>query len=181
MPSTFRFYRCDAPPAGAAAPRLPSEYAARLWTPEDGGLAPRGLALAPFGIWTVMHRLGMFANGEYGVFVVYRDGRLVHRSGLFPRYARFPFMAREDLQIGDVWTDPEHRNRGLASFALRRLVDDKVRGGRRLWYVVEGDNAASIRTVEKCGFAVVGTGARTKRLGLSLLGQFVMESNRELV
>ena len=181
MSSTFQFYRCDVLPERDTEPRLPCEYSARLWTPAQGGVVPPGLPLAPFGIWTAMHHLRMFANSDYGVLVVYRDGRLVHRSGLFPRYARFPFMRREDLQVGDVWTAPEHRNRGLASFALQRLVDEKVRGGRRIWYVVEADNAASIRTAERCGFVLVGTGARTKRLGLALLGQFVMESSRGMV
>jgi predicted GNAT family acetyltransferase len=83
-------------------------------------------------------------------------------------------MAREDVQIGDVWTDHAHRNRGLASFALQELVRGTVGRGRRVWYVVAASNAPSIRTVEKIGFTLVGTGARTKRLGLALLGQFVL-------
>ena len=125
-----------------------------------------------------MHHLRMFANGDYGLLVVYDAGRIVHRSGLFPRYARFPFMTREDLQIGDVWTDPDHRSHGLASFALQELVRAKAGPGRRIWYVVELGNAASIRTVEKAGFTLVGQGARTKPFGLSLLGQFVMAPGR---
>ena len=159
---------------------MPAGYVWRLWTPSAGGLLPDGLPFFPFGIWTTMHHLRLFANGDYGVLVVHHSDRIVHRSGLFPRYARFPFMTKEDLQIGDVWTDPEHRNRGLASFALQELARAKAGQGRRIWYVVEPDNAASIRTVEKAGFALVGTGARTKRLGLSLLGQFVMAPGRTL-
>ena len=143
-----------------------------------GGLLPEGLPFFPFGVWTAMHHLRVFANGDYGVLVVYDAGRVVHRSGLFPRYARFPFMAKEDLQIGDVWTDPHHRNRGLASFAVHELLREKAGPGRRIWYVVEPDNAASIRTIEKAGFALVGHGVRTNRLGLSLLGQFVMAPGR---
>jgi RimJ/RimL family protein N-acetyltransferase len=125
-----------------------------------------------------MHHLRVFANGDYGVLVIYHAGRIVHRSGLFPRYARFPFMTKEDLQIGDVWTDPDHRSHGLASFALKELVRAKGGQGRRIWYVVAPGNVASIRTVEMAGFTLVGTGARTKRLGLSLLGQFVMTPGR---
>lgn len=176
MKTTFLFYRCDALPGGDAGLHLPPDYSWQLWAPEAGGLAPGGLPLLPFGVWTVMHHLRLFANGDYGVLVVYHAGRVVHRSGLFPRYARFPFMAREDLQVGDVWTHPAHRNRGLASFALQELVGAKARRGRRVWYVVDGGNAPSIRTVEKSGFVLIGTGARTKRLGLALLGQFVMAS-----
>ncbi len=180
MSTTFLFYRCDAPPEGGVEPSLAADYSWQLWTPYRGGFAPLGLPLFPFAIWTVMHHLRMFANPEYGVLLVYHDGRLVHRSGLFPRHARFPFMARKDLQIGDVWTDPQHRNRGLASFALYQLVGAKAGRGRRIWYVVEAGNAPSLRTVEKSGFVLVGTGARTKRLGLALLGQFVMESPQGL-
>jgi RimJ/RimL family protein N-acetyltransferase len=179
MSSTFLFYRCDTLPTGGVPRTLPTGYAWRLWAPDRGGLAPHGLSIVPFGIWTAMHRLRLFSNGEYRVLVVYFDGRLVHRSGLYPRYARFPFMAREDVQIGDVWTDPGHRNRGLASFALQALVGATVGQGRRVWYVVETSNAPSIRTVEKIGFARVGTGARTKRLGLALLGQFVLAPGQD--
>jgi RimJ/RimL family protein N-acetyltransferase len=174
----FLFYRCDAPAGPRGDGRLSSAYSRRLWTPSAGGLLPDGLPFFPFGIWTAMHHLGVFANGDYSVLVVYHAGRIVHRSGLFPRYARFPFMTKEDLQIGDVWTDPVHRNHGLASFALQELVRAKAGQGRRIWYVVEPGNAASIRTVEKAGFTLVGQGARTKRFGLSLLGQFVMTPGR---
>lgn len=176
--STFLFYRCDELPAAGAARRLPSGYTWRMWAPDRGGVAPGGLPLIPFGVWTAMHRLRLFSNGEYRVLVVDHDGRPVHRSGLYPRYARFPFMAREDVQVGDVWTDPAHRSRGLASFALQELVGATAGRGRRVWYVVEASNAPSIRTVEKSGFVLLGTGARTKRLGLALLGQFVMASPR---
>jgi ribosomal protein S18 acetylase RimI-like enzyme len=126
-----------------------------------------------------MHYLGLFANPGYGVLVVYHGGRLVHRSGLFPRHARFPFMAQDDLQIGDVWTDPGHRRRGIASFAIRQLVADKAKHGRRIWYVVEADNARSIQMVEGLGFVRVGIGTRTRRLRLSLFGQFVMNGAAE--
>jgi GNAT superfamily N-acetyltransferase len=177
--STFLFYRYDTLPTDGAPRTLPSGYAWRLWTPDRGGIAPHGLSLVPFGVWTTMHRLRLFSNGEYRVLVVYFDGHLVHRSGLYPRYARFPFMAREDVQIGDVWTDPAHRNRGLASFALQQLVEATAGHDRRVWYVVEASNAASIRTVQKSGFALVGTGARTKRLGLALLGQFVLAPGQD--
>jgi RimJ/RimL family protein N-acetyltransferase len=174
----FLFYRCDAPADPRGDGRLSSAYSWRLWTPRAGGLLPDGLPVFPFGLWTAMHHLRVFANGDYGVLVVYHAGRIVHRSGLFPRYARFPFMTKEDLQIGDVWTDPDHRSHGLASFALQELVRAKAGQGRRIWYVVEPGNAASIRTVEKAGFTLVGQGARTKRFGLSLLGQFVMAPGR---
>src|SRR2546427_4829121 len=176
----FFFYCCDKVPDAAIALGLDPAYSWRLWTPAQGGFVPNGFPLLPFGAWTAMHRFRMFSNREYGVLVVYHRDRLVHRSGLFPRYLRFPFMANDDLQVGDVWTDPEHRGRGIASFAVRQIVAAKARRGRRIWYIVEAGNASSIRIVEKLGFVRAGTGRRTRRFGLGLLGQFVMDSGHEL-
>jgi RimJ/RimL family protein N-acetyltransferase len=41
--------------------------------------------------------------------------------------------------------------------------------------VVEQDNAPSVRVIEKCGFARVGEGIRTKRFGVSLLGAYLID------
>jgi len=176
----FLFYCCDEVPGAMTALGLDPAYSWRLWTPAQGGFVPNGFSLLPFGAWTVMHRLRMFGSREYGVLVVYHRDRLVHRSGLFPRYLRFPFMANDDLQIGDVWTDPEYRGLGIASFAIRQIVVARARRGRRIWYVVEANNAPSIQIVEKVGFVRAGTGMRTKRFGVGVLGQFVMDANRPL-
>jgi RimJ/RimL family protein N-acetyltransferase len=147
----------------------------RLWTPMQGGIVPIGLPLWPFVLWTGMHHLRLFANREYGVFLIYRGERLLHRSGVFPRYRRFPFMAKDDLQIGDVWTDPASRHRGLASFAIRQILCAKAKPGRSIWYVVESSNLPSVRMVEKLGFLRVGMGTRCRRPGLSFLDRFVMD------
>ena len=83
-------------------------------------------------------------------------------------------MSKNDLQIGDVWTHPEHRGRGLATYGLREIVRRRWVAGRRFWYVVDTGNGASIRVAEKAGFVKCGEGIRTKRLGLNLLGEYKM-------
>ena len=50
--------------------------------------------------------------------------------------------------------------------------------GRCFWYVVDGDNAASIGLAEACGYRLVGEGRRTRPLGVSGLGRFRMEAAR---
>ena len=130
----------------------------------------------PFVVWWVMHYLGAFTNLGYRVFVI-RDAEIVvHHSCVFPRYFRFPFMAEGDLQIGDTWTAPEHRGKGLATFALRKVVELCAKPGRKFWYVVADDNIPSIRVGEKVGFTAVGKGTKKKRFGVSLLGSYVIQS-----
>jgi ribosomal protein S18 acetylase RimI-like enzyme len=161
------------PGAGCApVPAAGTGYRTELWRPAHGGTAPAGAGGASFQACWLLARLGVFANRDYGHLAVYAGSRLVHRSGVYPGFFRFPFMGRDDLQIGNTWTDPEHRGRGLAAHAVREVVARTARPGRRFWYVVEDSNAASIRVIEKAGFVLAGRGERTSRLGLRALGAF---------
>ena len=153
---------------------LDGHYTSVLWRPGTGGLVPSGVSKVPFAAWWLLHSLRVFYNRDYAVFVIYDGDKVIHRSVVFPRYFRFPFMAKYDLQIGDTWTLPEYRGQGLASFAIRAITYACRRPSRTFWYVVEQDNLASIRVIEKAGFVKVGEGIRTKRFGLRALGAFVI-------
>ena len=169
------FYLKRSEDAGDPPGAAPPGYDCRIWTPAEGGLRPPGVTEKAFAVWRLFHALGVFSNREYGVFVAYHGDALAHRSGIFPRYFRFPFMGADDLQIGDTWTAPEHRGRGLSSYALRRIMSERKNPGRAFWYLEEQGHAPSIRAAEKAGTRRAGEGRRTKRLGLSLLGRYVMD------
>jgi RimJ/RimL family protein N-acetyltransferase len=137
---------------------------------------PDGVRLNPFAVWWAFHYARIFSNREYGVFSIFRDNMMIHRSCIFPGYFRFPFMSKDDLQIGDTWTSPNYRKQGLATFALSKICEIFAKPKRTFWYVVEEGQYPSIRVVEKTGFKKIGEGRRTKRFGLSILGSFVMEA-----
>lgn len=163
----FLFYKVH---SGDCHPGALPGYSFRVWKPGLLAVRPKGLPCYPFAIWWFFHHLRLFANGDYVVVLIYHRDQLVHRSVVTPKYFRFPFMGDRDLQVGDTWTDPAHRQRGLATFGLSTAL---VAGGiRDYWYLVEKDNLASIRVVEKLGFRLVGAGSRTARFGLPLLGDF---------
>ena len=52
-------------------------------------------------------------------------------------------MASDDIQIGYTWTDPAYRAKGLAFFALEKVLVTKRRPGRFFWYGVEAVNHPS--------------------------------------
>lgn len=144
--------------------------------------APKGLdQIGPHGcrsgyaiVWMVARICGLFRSGGFGMMVVRDSQRTVlHRSYVFPPYFRFPFMESGDLQVGDTWTDPAWRGRGLATLALRAVTTRFA--GRRVWYLTAESNIPSRRCAERAGLALVGTAIRTRRLGLRLLGQFVVD------
>jgi RimJ/RimL family protein N-acetyltransferase len=153
---------------------LPDGYTARLWRPSLSEPLPRGARKPTLAVWTAFHVLGVFSNREYGQLLISHERLLVHRSGVFPRSPRFPFMGSQDLQIGNTWTHPAHRGRGLARFAIREIVSRHARQGRTFWYIVEANNAASIRAVEAAGFARTSDSDRTSRFGSRLLGAYVL-------
>ena len=173
---TCLFYVAESS-ANSGSPRaIDSCYTYSLWRPGFLRLVPRGFPLLPFGAWWLLHRLHVFANRNYGLFLVYCGGKLVHRTCVFPGYFRFPFMGKNDLQIGDTWTSEEHRGRGIAPFAVQKVLEWEARPGRRFWYITTETNVASIRAVEKAGFTLAGKGRRSSRFGLRALGSYVMES-----
>jgi RimJ/RimL family protein N-acetyltransferase len=147
-------------------------YTVKLWRPGRGKIVPPQLSPKPFLVWWLFHQLGIFKNEDYAVLGIYKGDKLTHRSSVFPGYFRFPFMAIDDLQIGDTWTAPDHRCRGLSTHAIHQILRLCGKPGRRFWYVTDKENIASIRVVEKTGFSKVGEGCRTKRLGHSLFGTF---------
>lgn len=156
-------------------------YSWTVWRPRIWPALPSGLPNQRFRLrflfrWA-LHRLHLFAGRGSGVLLIYDRRRLVHYSGFTPRYWRFPFIADGDFQIGDTWTDPAHRARGLASFALQTIVTTLAKPGRRLWYVVEDINKPSIRVVEKAGFTLAAEGTWIKPWGLKLAGAYVIRRN----
>lgn len=62
-----------------------------------------------------------------------------------------PYLSEIGGQIGYL-VHPEHRNRGVATFALRSALDIlKNLGWREVVITCLDDNAASARVIEKCG------------------------------
>jgi len=168
-----KFFRIDAAPATAPRP-LPEGYRLTIWRAGAGRAVPPGCRGAKWWVWALFHRARIFRSDRYGAVLIFRGDRLVHRSPLFPKYSRFPFMRDDDLQVGDTWTDPEERGQGLAAIALGAAAREALEPGARLWYLTTADNASSIRAALSAGLAPVGHGIRTSRFGLRLFGAFRM-------
>ena len=157
---------------------LPVGYSVSIWWPSRRHPWPLGLdslrSRARFGFRYLLDSVRSFANREVGAVCIHYADRLVHYSAFTPRYWRFPFLADDDLQIGDTWTSPDHRGRGLAGYALHEILDMKQKSGRGLWYVVGDNNPASIRVVERAAFELAGVGRWHRPWGIKMLGSYVM-------
>ncbi len=184
----------DPPPAGhylfyrssgdqAREEPLAPPYVASAWRPSFGRPWPAGASDSRdrlrFLFRYLVHYLRLFANRECGAICVYFDNRLVHYSGFTPRYWRFPFMGDDDIQIGNTWTDPVHRGKGLAFFALEKILVMKRKPGRYFWYCVEAINRPSIRVATRAGFELAAEGTWKKPFGIKLIGSYVITSKKQ--
>jgi GNAT superfamily N-acetyltransferase len=160
--------RTGAPPAGIEAGGATLE----VWRPRLLHPHPPGLRWLPYAVWWGFHYAGVFRNDQYRMFLLREQGRIVHRSCVFPPFFRFPFMAREDVQVGDVWTAEDRRGRGLSAATLRHIIASYP--DRRIWFLCERSNVASARLAASAGMQLAGVGCRRPRLGLGVLGQFVL-------
>lgn len=165
----FVFDDACVPARGAA---LPTGYDLTRWHPSLARPLPFGAAGGRWFVWAAFHYLKVFSGSDYSVIEIRRDGAVVHRSSVFPRYFRFPFMHPSDLQVGDTWTDPAERGRGLARAALHAAVGLARARGRRLWYLTTGDNQASMKVAAAAGLRLAGRGRRRARFGIRALGAF---------
>lgn len=154
-----------------------SSYSISFWKPSLNKIFPSGLSERRFVFWWLMHQSRFFPNRDYSVFLIHQDNKLIHRSCIFPRYFRYPFMKDNDLQIGDTFTDQRYRGKGIATYAILRIVEYLKMNNRKFWYIVEEANKSSIRVIEKAGFKKRGSGIRTCRFGLRLLGSFILNDD----
>ena len=167
------FYRIDKGHA-QAEPDVPQDVDIAFWQPARHG-RPTGLfASRTNRVWWLLDRLGIFARRDFTVVAVYRDSALLHRLIITPKWYRFPDMSPRDLQMGMLWTAPEARGQGLARAAIAAAHRRFAGQFDRMWYLVEEDNTASRRLIERLGYREIGRGWRTAPLGLSPIGRFRM-------
>ena len=178
---TIRFYRREGAAAVPDALGLPQGCEFRSWRPREDGPPPGGPQVRENLAWFAFDRLGLFASPAFEELSVWRSGRILHRLIVTPRWFRFPFMAAGDLQIGGLWTAPEARRIGLATAAIAEAHRRHAAPGRRFWFLVEETNAPSIGLADRCGYDLVGRGWRTRPLGVSVLGQYRLETGTAFI
>lgn len=180
--SDMLFFRLDAaePPQDrvlAGLRQRQQDHEVSFWQPRPGRPFPPGRLDPRVWSYSVMHAAGMFSSPHYGALILRsRDGAIDHSSLVMPRFARFPFMGVNDLQIGATFTRPEARGRGLALRAVHEIVDRFRAPDRAFWYLTDVTNRASIGVIEKAGFRLIGTGEKRPRMGLKFFGFYDMSA-----
>jgi RimJ/RimL family protein N-acetyltransferase len=171
----YLFYRLETATMGVLPVNaMDPDCKCEIWEPTLFSIRPRLVNSPAYFVWWLFHRFHIFRNRNYAVCAIYKNSMLVHRSLLTPGYFRFPFMLKDDLQIGDTWTPESYRGKGLAKFAIRSLVEHFRDRAHAFWYVVDEENHPSIAVIEKMGFELYGTGEQKAFSGIGLLKTYTV-------
>lgn len=106
----------------------------------------------------------MITLGKAKIYCYRADGELVHTSYVIPKCCKFPFMGKEDYEIGPCFTYPKFRGKGLYSQMLKYICSSVGTYKTNFYMIVDETNLPSIRGIEKADFKRCGNVRVTKIL-----------------
>ena len=87
-------------------------------------------------------------------FFFIRAGKvLLSHGSLAISFCRYYPVAKNDVVIGTIWTEPSMRGRGLATRAIRSAMNAMIMSGYSSFYIdTQETNHAMQRSIAKLGF-----------------------------
>ena len=173
----YIFYRGDSDNIKLFDTSLPDGYSFSLWRPALNRITPKGLFRRTFIFCWIFHILRLFKSSNYSIFIIYYDQKIVHYSVVMPPFFKYPFMNKNDIQIGPIDTESDHRRKGLSSYTIGKIIDTYLQLDTQFWYIVRDENEISKRVIEKYGFTAWGEGSNRKILSIPGTGIYKTEKH----
>lgn len=108
-------------------------------------------------------------RGKAKIYYMTNSDELMHTSYVVPQCNKFPFLGKNDYEIGPCFTYPKHRGKGIYPYVLRHICNSFGNSDTTFYMIVDDANIASIKGIEKAGFikyGVVEVSKYTKRYKL---------------
>lgn len=127
------------------------------WRPSFGSIRPPRKP-TKYALYSLFHFLGLFGSAAFQQVTAQIGGRSVGSLLIVPAHYKYPFMARNDVQLTYVLVDPLYRGQGIA---WQMMFDATRDVNADIWYVTEETNGASIALAKKAGFELAGIARRS--------------------
>ncbi len=121
-----------------------------------GGLIIQGENKS-FKLLAVRCLFQLITFGKAKVYCYRYNGELVHTSYVIPRCHKFPFMSKNDYEIGPCFTYPKYRGKGFYPQMLKYICSSIGAENSVFYMIVDEANLSSIKGIEKAGFQRCGT------------------------
>jgi len=94
--------------------------------------------------------------GERMRFSMDDNGKFVHQSFLFPKLRLLKLIRATGPAIGDCVTSTDYRGQSIYPYVINKIACEylNARGVREMFIVVNDNNIASIKGIEKAGFTL---------------------------
>ena len=172
----YIFYRGKSAVSKSAEIFLDKDYTFKIWQPKIYEPCPKGLFFIALIAWWIFYYLRLFIGSEYRIFIIYyKNKKVAHYSVVSSKYFRTPFMENNNLQIGPVGTNKDHRKRGLAFFTIQKILEFYKDKNIKFWYVTRKENEPSVHLIEKASFIKYGEGIKKKRFIGGLFDIYIIE------
>lgn len=126
-----------------------------IWAPSFFKNRPKYLPFK-YIFYFIFLKIGIFRNYHYYSIFGKLEGEYACSLLVVPKYWKWPFMGKNDVQITYVMVNQNLRGKGLGfdllNYTLLTLA--KKPEIENIWYVADLDNTASIKLAKKCGFNI---------------------------
>lgn len=143
-------------------------YSYDVWRPSLTNIIPKPFPKKYLLYW-VFHFFGIFKNKDYAAVRVFDKKVIAFYMMVAPKYFKWQFMGKNDVQFIYGFTSKKHRRLGIAKLAMEGAIKEFQKPKRKIWGVIKRDNAPSINWVQKLGFVRAGEIERKYFLGLKPL------------
>lgn len=129
----------------------------KVFTPSLRKLAIKGENVG--GGKTLLVRLlfQILTFGKTKIYYVQDGNQILHTSYVIPACSKFPFLKKNDLEIGPCYTYPEFRGKGIYPKVLTKICQKRGGDSISFYMIVDENNLSSIKGIEKAGFVRCGS------------------------
>ncbi len=127
-----------------------SQYTLTITKPGLLGLTKAGQGFFMNLYWFII------SIGKFEILQLFDSENVAHYTYISPKVYRFPFMNKNDIQIGPCFTYENYQRRGIYTLVLQFVISHYCLENRDLWIYCNERNEASRKTIEKVGFEKYG-------------------------
>lgn len=143
-----------------------------VWKPKLFSIKPKGIKFSLLLPWLVFGFSPLFTARVFKIYLVYDQEKLIHYSFFFGKSFKFPFIQKDDIFLGPIWTSNEYRRKGISFNAIKEIIlsfGDKV---NHFWWMCDEKNTGSRKLAEKLGFLKYGKVKRDAMMIYRLIDKF---------
>lgn len=144
---------------------LNMEIEIRKWKPKIWRMKPKRAPKTLLTWWFYYLPQIILKRPTYMVFFVVVDERIIHYTLASHKCFKFPFMNDTDVQIGPSWTDPNYRNRNIATTVIKAVIENYSNSAEHFFWIVGVENQVSRNFIERAGFKECGRLRKKNILG----------------